>query len=289
MDHLISWDIKDAYHHVYIPPDDRACLTFIMDGAVYEPNTMPYCLSVAPWAWTKIMRPVLAYVRSTGFSLMGYVDDHGAAAPGRRPVFKTDAAKRFRAGTLLYDRLGLSLHTEKGERQGSQGMDLLGFNLDTAGNAVRLTDARLSKLRGQAMGVLASAGKNRRWVRRKHLARLAGVVASANFAVPQARLFARSFYDDLGRSDLGRSAESTDCQLYHQSVRDLRYWASFGRDGRGRPIWPREPAHTLHTDASGGGWGGVQGGAAPARGTLTETSGAGTSTLRKLRRSYLPS
>lgn len=94
---------------------------------------MPFGLSLAPWAWTKIMRPVLAFLRRIGFTMMGYVDDHGAAAPGRRPVSKADAAKGFRAVTLLCDRLGLSLHPEKGERHGSQVMDVLGFSLDTAG------------------------------------------------------------------------------------------------------------------------------------------------------------
>lgn len=263
LDHLISWDIKDAYHHVYIHPDDRPYLTFTINGAVYEPITMPFGLSLAPWAWTKVMRPVLAYLRRTGFTLMGYVDDHGAAAPGRRPVSKSDAAKGFRAVTLLYEKLGLSLHPEKGERDGAQVMDLLGFTLDTASNAVRLTEGRLCKLRGQAMGLVTAASKNRRWVRRKHLERLAGMVASSNLAVPEARLFARSFYDDLRRS-IG----STDCRLTHQSIRDLRYWANFGRAGHGRPIWPQAPSHTLHTDASGAGWGGVLDNKSPARGVF---------------------
>jgi len=95
LDHLISWDIKDAYHHVLIHLSDRPYLTFANDGGTYEPITMPFGLSLAPWAWTKVMRPVLAYLRKSGFHLIGYVDDHGAAAPGRRPVSKADAAKNF--------------------------------------------------------------------------------------------------------------------------------------------------------------------------------------------------
>jgi len=34
-DNLISWDIKDAYHHVYIHPSDRPYLTFAVDGRVF--------------------------------------------------------------------------------------------------------------------------------------------------------------------------------------------------------------------------------------------------------------
>lgn len=93
LDHMISWDNQDAYDHVYVHPDDSPYLTFTMNGAVYKPTTMPLRLSLARWAWTKIMRPVLAYLRQTRFTLMGYVDDHDSAAAGRRPVSKADSAK----------------------------------------------------------------------------------------------------------------------------------------------------------------------------------------------------
>lgn len=49
-DNLISWGVKDAYHLVYIHPADRPYLTFTIDGGIFEPLTMPFGLSVAPWA-----------------------------------------------------------------------------------------------------------------------------------------------------------------------------------------------------------------------------------------------
>jgi len=266
-DNLISWDIKDAYHHVYIHPDDRPYLTFTLDGRTFEPVTMPFGLSVAPWAWTKIMRPVLEHLRQSGFTLVGYVDDHGAAPPGARPTSKADAAKGFEFVTLLYDRLGLALHPSKGERGGTQQLTLLGFTIDTARNQVRLPDGRLARLRGTAAAVLASASSNRRWVKRKPLESVAGIIVAASLAIPEARLFARAIYDDLARSTAARGPHS-DCRLSHQSVRDLRWWANFGRSGHGRPLWPRAPAHTLHTDASNFGWGGVADVTTPVRGVF---------------------
>jgi len=47
-DHLISWDIKDVFHHVYIHPDDRTYLNFAINGEVYEAITMPFGLFIAP-------------------------------------------------------------------------------------------------------------------------------------------------------------------------------------------------------------------------------------------------
>ena len=263
-DHLISWNIKDAYHHIYIHPNDRPYLTFTVVGHTYEAITMPFGLSVAPWALTKIMRPVLAALREAHFKLIGYVDDHGAAAPGRRPVSKRDAAAGFRQVALLYNKLGLTLHPAKGERQGTQQLTLLGYTIDSAGNAVRLPDVRVAKMRGRAVAVLSSARKNQRWVRRKLLQSVAGISFSGSLAIPEARLFARFIYDDLGAAD----PAGGDCWLSHQSLRDLRYWANFGRHGHGRPIWAAPAAHTLHTDASSFGWGGVLDGETPVRGHL---------------------
>jgi len=162
------------------------------------------------------MRPVLAYLRKSGFNLIGYVDDHGAAAPGRRLVSKADAAKGFGFVTKLYYRLGLSLHPYKGNRDGTQQLTLLGYTLDTANNQVRLPESRLAKLRGTAAALLSSARKNRRWVRRKLLQSAAGISVSGSLAIPEARLFARSIYDDLSGGDL-----NADCKLSHQSIRDL--------------------------------------------------------------------
>jgi len=263
-DHLISWDMKDAYHHVFIYPDDRPYITFTVGGHTYEAITMAFVLSVAPWAWTKIMRPVLAALRVAHFQLIGYFDDHGAFAPGRRPVSKRDAAVGFRQVALLCDKLGLKLHPAKGEREGTQQLTLLGYNIDTAATLVSLPDSRVAKLRGGAAAALGAARKNRWWMRRKLLQSVAGIIVPGSLAIPEARLFARSIYDDLAAHPTGG-----DFQQSHQSIRDLRYWANFGRHGHVRPIWAAPASHTLHTNASSFGWGGFLDGDTPVRGLFT--------------------
>jgi len=184
-------------------------------------------------------------------------------------VCKTDAAKRFGFVTQLKKWLGLVLHPTKGESDGTQQLTLLRFTIDTTANQARLPDARLARLRGTAAAVLASASANRRWVRRKPLDSVAGIIVSASLAIPEAKLFARSAYDDLGQSAAVRGPLAA-CQLSHQSLRDLRWWANFGRAGHGRPLWPRAPAHTMHTDASGFGWGGVADERPPVRSIFTD-------------------
>lgn len=84
-DFHISWDVKAPYHRVFIDPDDRRYLTFSVGGHTYEAITMPFGLSVAPWAWTKITRPVVAALWAAHFQLIGYVHERSAATPGWHP------------------------------------------------------------------------------------------------------------------------------------------------------------------------------------------------------------
>jgi len=107
------------------------------------------------------MRPVLEHLRQSGLTLIGYVDDHGAAPPGARPTSKADAVKSFGIVTHLCDWLGLVLQPAEGERNRTRRLTLLGFTIDTTGNRIRLPDGRLARQRGVAAAVLASAGSNR--------------------------------------------------------------------------------------------------------------------------------
>jgi len=125
------------------------------------------------------------------------------ALPGARPTSKANVPKEFGFITLLYQRLGLVLHPLKGEHDGTQQLTLLGFTVETAGNQVRLPNARLARLRGTAACVLESASSNRRWVRRKPLESVAGNSVSATLAIPEARWLTREILHDLARPAAG--------------------------------------------------------------------------------------
>lgn len=200
-----------------------------------------------------MMRPMLAHLRRKGFTLIGYVDDHAAAPPGERPTTAAAATAVFACVTRLYEKLGLTLHPSKGEREGTTKLTLLGFTVDTAANRLSLPAARLAKVVGAARGLLAAARKNRWFVRLKMLQRVAGLAVSTLLAVPEARLFTRSLYDDCRSDD---PDDRSDRRLSHQSIRDLRFWANLTDAGHGRPLYLPTAAVTLHTDACNVGWGG---------------------------------
>lgn len=59
-----SLDLQDGYHHVRLHPLLRRYFTFNVNGLYYECVALPFGWSLAPAIFTKLMRPVLAIIRS---------------------------------------------------------------------------------------------------------------------------------------------------------------------------------------------------------------------------------
>ncbi|KAJ1143654.1 hypothetical protein NDU88_009959 [Pleurodeles waltl] len=74
-DWLIRLDLKDTYLTVPIFPPHRRFLQFIWRDQVFNFTSLPFGLSSAPWSFTKMLKPVVEYLRSRGIRLIIYLDD----------------------------------------------------------------------------------------------------------------------------------------------------------------------------------------------------------------------
>ena len=262
-DAMLSWDIKDAFFHLEVRPRDRKYLCFTVLGRVFEPVSMPFGLRLAPFFWTKVCRPLVAELRRLGFRVVAYVDDFGGAPPSA-PGQAATVADTLRAGQLVRDllaRLGLRLHPRMGVWTGPTSLPLLGHVVDTRRGMFILRPDRADKIMSWARNLLRKAAAHRRWVNAKALRSFCGLAVSTTLSVGTARFHLRSLYSTLGGTRTG------NVRLTHQDWRDLQWWNDLTRhSGLGRSLWPGEPSHVLHTDASLLGWGAVLDGAVPARG-----------------------
>ena len=59
-----SLDLQDGYHHVRLHPLIRKFFNFNINGQWFECIALPFGWSLAPAIFTKLMRPVLAIIRS---------------------------------------------------------------------------------------------------------------------------------------------------------------------------------------------------------------------------------
>ena len=74
-DWLAKLDLKDAYFTVPIDQEHRKFLRFVVDQVRHQFTCLPFSLSCAPWAFTKVLKPVAALLRGLGVRLIVYIDD----------------------------------------------------------------------------------------------------------------------------------------------------------------------------------------------------------------------
>ena len=74
-DFMIKLDLKEAYFAVPIHPTHQKYLSFRWKGQVFQFTCLPFGLSSAPRTFTKVMKPVVSYLRSLGVRMIVYLDD----------------------------------------------------------------------------------------------------------------------------------------------------------------------------------------------------------------------
>lgn len=67
-------DLKDAYYMIPIDKNYKKYLRFLFDGNLYEFNCLPFGLNTALFVFTKLMKPMVGYLRNLGFLSVVYHD-----------------------------------------------------------------------------------------------------------------------------------------------------------------------------------------------------------------------
>jgi hypothetical protein len=74
-DYFVKVDLKDAYLTVPLHPDCFSFLQFEWEGKFYQYLTLAFGLAPAPWAFTKMLKPIVAFLRERGVRLVIYFDN----------------------------------------------------------------------------------------------------------------------------------------------------------------------------------------------------------------------
>ena len=126
---MFSFDIKSGYHHVLIFPPHQTFLGFswFYQGKVryFCFRVLPFGLCSAPFVFTKIFRPLVAYWRRDGIHIVVYLDD----GLGEGPSYQVALAHSTRVKTDLV-RSGFVPNFEKSVWVPTSVLDWLGFTID---------------------------------------------------------------------------------------------------------------------------------------------------------------
>ena len=235
--------LKDAYFAVPIHKDHQKFLRFRWKNTSYQFTCLPFSLSSAPRVFTKLLKPVMTYLRSKGARSVIYIDDILLMAQTE------ESARVHTAITLdLLEALGFLVNYPKFQLNPAQSIEFLGFQIDSKSVSLSLPEAKVTHLRQEAQRIQRLGT-----VSARQLAQLIGKLSAAIQAVQPAPLHYRSL-QRLKHQALSKGGYDRQIYLSPRARQDLKWWSvNF-------PKWNkkqlRPPPHTLEieTDASLIGW-----------------------------------
>ena len=269
-DWMVTFDIKDAYHHIPIHPEDRQYFTFQIDGELWECLTLPFGWQGAPMVFTKVMRTVIAFLRSPqqvtprlpqswansaiaryweqnwGPLLLPYLDDILGAAKDTAVLRTWTTSTR-----KILTELGITVNEEKSSWSPTQTKVHLGLIIDTSRGLFVVPDEKAARLRRQAHNLMMTARSSKGRVPARKIASFCGLAQSVGLAVRPARFFLQALYMCLRTKCTWSSWVRVDTQ----AMEDLRWWSLLCDRWNGRAIWRPPAAIQLATDSSDFGWG----------------------------------
>lgn len=136
-DWMAKLDLKDAYFTIPIHSEDQSFLQFKWENTPFQFICLPFGLSSAPWVFTKLLKPVVAYLRQQGIRLIIYLDD----------ILILNQSRESLEGQLvvvsnLLDSLGYIINKDKSHTIPTQEIEFLGLLIDSTSVSLKLPDAK---------------------------------------------------------------------------------------------------------------------------------------------------
>ena len=239
----VGLDLKDAYPHIRIHKESQKYLRFNWLGQLLQWICLPFGLTCSPRVLTKILKPVVAFLRSTWHILLTiYMDD--MLLQGMSPE---QALFHVQLVMLTFLALGWSFNFKKCNLVPSQKVTHLGFEFDTVAMTVSCPKDKIQRLQDKCRNALAN-----KFVTVHDLERLIGTMESVRPATPHAALHYRALQKQLLFSKTGKRIPSKIVHLRSRSLVELKWWISpCGFAGNSSsPITESKPTVDIWTDAN---------------------------------------
>lgn len=247
-DFMTNIDLKDAYLSVPVHESSRKFLRFVWKGTCYQFKALPFGLCSAPRIFTKILKPVAAFLRRKSIRILIYLDDFLLLA-----ATMEEAVENTQLVVTLLHSLGFTVNLQKSLLIPTQVITFLGFKIDSMCMTISLPTAKANKILACCRLFLASPS-----ITLRNLASLIGLLESSRPAIWRAPLHFRHLQSDLIRG-LHLNQESYDASIVlSPSARvDLAWWLKHILSANGSPVHLPPPDVIITTDASKKGWGAV--------------------------------
>ena len=242
---LATIDLKDAYFLLPIHERHTKYLRFVWEGQLYEFTCLPFGLSVAPWCFTKLLRPVMRYLRERGHVSVIYLDD--ILCLGDTLVC---CDQNIKTTLRTLERLGFIPNYKKSKLMPSSECVYLGLHFDTVLMRISLPNDKKEALLRKLKDFLKTEAFSIR--------KFAQLVGSLNFACQtnkygwlHTKSLEQAKFEALRRNN---GNYSRLMELSHAAKTDMCYWQS-QLPTMSKSLLPPPYDYTMYTDSSKTGWG----------------------------------
>ena len=245
VDFMIELDLMDAYFSIPIHPSHWKYLNFRWKHKAFQFTCLASGLSSAPRIFTKVMKPVITYLRSLGIRMVVYLDDMLILAQTKEELLK------WRSIVLdLLENLGVLINYDKLELEPTQSLMFLVFLINTVSMEIKLPKEKVIQAVQEAQKLLQAQQASAR-----QLAHLIGVFSSTLPAILPPPLHYRGL-QLLKHQALKKGGYDVILPLRKQKD-DLLWWSQNLNLVNGQLLVRDQPSLQIETDASLMGWGAV--------------------------------
>ncbi|KAG2191282.1 hypothetical protein INT47_001832 [Mucor saturninus] len=242
---MTSIDLSDAFLHIPVHPSSRRFLRFRWNHTTYQFKTTPFGLSLVPWLFTKITKPILEWARQQNIRLSAYLDDWILVAD----TFQ-QAHQQTQYVLHKLKLLGWIVNEKKSTLLPTQQLDHLGFSLNTTNMTAQLPGNKIRNLRKSIQQILKDPLQSARTIHSFTMR-----IQSATFALLPARLYTQHLLRMKNQSVRSLADWDKKQPLPVECLKELRWWQRNLQLWNGKSILPQTPQQTIYVDASNTGWG----------------------------------
>ncbi|KAL7286935.1 hypothetical protein TKK_0018878 [Trichogramma kaykai] len=242
---MSSLDLKDAYYLIPICQKSRKFLRFRYAGKLYQFTCCPFGLNVAPYTFTKLMKPVISHLRSQGFMSVIYLDDF--------LLIVNDYLKcqeNVQSTVTLLKSLGFIVNFEKSNLTPATTQKFLGLLYDSEKMLVRLPTEKIEKVK-------RITNIKQKTVKIRDFARILGFLVSCCPAVKYGYCYTKNCERENFLALRFNDSDYNKFMTLPASINeDLRWWNTVNLH-KGYPIKNAVYELEIYSDASLTGWGAV--------------------------------
>lgn len=239
--YMVKIDLFQAYLHVPIKENHRRYLFLSYLGKLYNITCLPFGLSKAPVAFSRISNWLAGILRQKGTRTLVNQDEFLLAHQDPQEL-----QNQALVAVDFLRSLGWVVNFPKSILNPTQRIGFLGIIWDTEYNQIILPDDK--KLR--ILDFLEKLLVTKFWNEKTAKSQL-GMLNFASIVIPMGRLFSRQL--QRGSHRLSKASAEEKFPLPELSQSDCKWWRK--NIHRPQPIFQPEPDIFLSTDASQIGWG----------------------------------